>query len=80
MDLALLQVMRDGMLRRSAAAALTWGNVEIHGDGSGRLHVARSKTGQTAQGAVLYLGPQAVDALLAIRRGEAVINTQRQCL
>ena len=73
-DLALLQVMRDGMLRRSAAAALTWGNVEIHGDGSGRLHVARSKTDQTAQGAVLYLGPQAVDALLAFRPGEAVID------
>ena len=73
-DLALLQVMRDGLLRRSAAAALTWGNAEIHGDGSGRLHVAGSKTAQTAKGAVLYLGPQAVDAQLAIRPGEAVID------
>ena len=39
-----------------------------------RLHVARSKTDQTAEGAVLYLGPTAVDALLAIRPQEAVID------
>ena len=73
-DLALLQVMRDGMLRRSEAAALTWGNVDVQGDGTGRLHVARSKTDQTAQGAVLYIGPQAVDALLAIRPEEVMID------
>ena len=73
-DLALLQVMWDGLLRCSEASALTWGNVELHQDGSGRLHVARSKTGQSAEGAVLYLGPAAVDALLAIRPEEAVID------
>ena len=73
-DLALLQVMRDGLLRISEAAALTWGNVELQEDGSGRLHVARSKTDQSAEGAVLYLGPPAVKALLAIRPEEAVIN------
>ena len=72
-DLSLLQVMRDGMLRRSEAAALTWGNVESRE--TGRLHVARSKTDQTAQGAVLYIGPQAVDALLAIRPEEAAIDS-----
>ena len=74
MDLALLQVMRDGLLRRSEASALRWGDVEFHADGSGRLHVARSKTDQTAEGAVLYLGPAAVEALLAIRPQEAVID------
>ena len=73
-DLALLQVMRDGLLRRSEAAALTWGNVELQEDGSGRLHVARSKTDQSAEGVVLYLGPPAVNALLAIRPEEAVID------
>ena len=73
-DLALLQVMRDGLLRRSEAAALTWGNVELQEDGSGRLHVARSKTDQSADGVVLYLGPAAVNALLAIRPEEAVID------
>ena len=52
--------MRDGLLRRSEAAALTWGNVELQEDGSGRLHVARSKTDQSSEGVVLYLGPAAV--------------------
>ena len=73
-DLALLQVMRDGLLRRSEASSLQWGDVEFHADGSGRLHVVRSKTDQTAEGAVLYLGPAAVEALLAIRPQEAVID------
>ena len=50
------QVMRDGLLRVSEASALTWGNIELHEDGSGRLHVTRSKTDQTAEDAVLYLG------------------------
>ena len=72
-DLALLEVMRDGLLRGSEASALRWGDLEFHTDGSGRLHAQRSKTGQTAEGTVLYLGPAAVDALLAIRPEEAVI-------
>ena len=73
-DLALLEVMRDGLLRGSEASALRWGDLEFHTDGSGLLHVLRSKTDQTAEGAVLYLGPGAVDALLAIRPQEAVID------
>ena len=74
MDLALLQVMRDGLLRRSEAAALRWGDVEFHADGSGRLTIARSKTDQAAGGATLYLGPAAVEALLAIRPEAAVTD------
>ena len=73
-DLAILQVMRDGLLRRSEAAALRWGDLEFHAEGSGRLHVVRSKTDHAAEGAVLYLGPAAVEALLAIRPQEAVID------
>ena len=73
-DVALLEVMRDGLLRGSEASALRWGELEFHADGSGRLHVLRSKTDQTAEGAVLYLGPAAVEALLAIRPQEAVID------
>ena len=37
-----LRVMQDGLLRRSDAAALWWGDVE---DGLGWLHAVRSKTG-----------------------------------
>ena len=73
-DLALLEVMRDGLLRRSEASALRWGDLEFHADGSGRLHVLRSKMDQAAAGAVPYLGPAAVEALLAIRPQEAMIN------
>ena len=73
-DLALLQVMRDGLLRRSEAAALRLGDVEFHADGSGQLHVARYKTDQASEGQVLYLGPAAVEALLAIRPNEAIID------
>ena len=73
-DLALLEVMRDGLLRGSEASAFRWGDLEFHADGSGRLYVLRSKTDQTAEGTVLYLGPAAVDALLAIRPDEAMID------
>ena len=73
-DLALLQVMRDGLLRRSEASVLTWDQVELLADGSGRLHITRSKTDQAAAGTVLYLGSNAVEALLAIRPNEAVID------
>ena len=37
-------------------------------------HVARSKTDQTVQGVTLYLGPDAVSALMAIRATEAVMD------
>ena len=75
MDLALLQVSRDGLLRRSEASALTWGDLELQEDGSGRVRVARSKTDQTGRGTVLYLGPDAVSALLGIRPTESVRDT-----
>ena len=76
-DLALLEVMRGGLFRRSEAAALRWNDLEFHEDGSGRLHVAGSKAGQTDEGKVRCLGPAAVEALLAIRPEEAAINPAR---
>ena len=71
-EVSILQVIRAGLLRRSDAAALRWGDVELHEDGSGWLHVVRSKTDQAVEGALLYLGTVAVDAFLAIRAEEAV--------
>ena len=73
-DVALASVMRDGLLRVSEAAALRWGDVELAGDGSGRIRIPESKTDQEAEGVVLYLGPAAVLALLAVRPEEAVID------
>ena len=40
MDVAIATVMRDALLRRSEAAALTWADVERQPDGTGRAHGA----------------------------------------
>ena len=68
-DLALVAVLSDGGLRRSEAAALTWGDVVRwdDGSGSGRITVIRSKTDAEAQGAVVAITPVAMKALDAIR-------------
>ena len=66
-DLALVAVLSDGGLRRSEAAALTWGDVQRWDDGSGRITVIRSKTDVEAQGAVAAITPAAMKALDAIR-------------
>ena len=66
-DLALVAVLSDGGLRRSEAAALTWGDVQRWDDGSGRITVIRSKTDAEAQGAVVAITPAAMRALDAIR-------------
>ena len=65
-DVALLSVLRDGLLRRSEAAELRWGDLELQEDGSARLHVRRSKTDPEAEGVVLYIGQEATQALQAI--------------
>ena len=54
--------------------ALRWGDVELAGDSCGRIRIPESKTDQEAEGVVLYLGPAAAEALLAIRPEEAVID------
>ena len=66
-DLALVAVLSDRGLRRSEAAALTWGDVQRWDDGSGRITVIRSKTDAEAQGAVVAITPTAMEALSAIR-------------
>ena len=57
-DLALLQVMRDGLLRRSEAAALRWGDLEFHADGSGRLHVLQVQDRPSGRGHGALSGPR----------------------
>ena len=43
LELAIIGVMADGGLRRSEAAALTWGGVELWADGTGRLTIQKGK-------------------------------------
>ena len=66
-DLALVAVLSDAGLRRSEAAALTWGEVQRWDDGSGRITVLRSKTDVEAAGAVVAITPAAMRALEALR-------------
>ena len=66
-DVALAAALSDAGLRRSEAAALTWGDVARWEDGSGRITVVRSKTDVEAQGAVVAITPAAMAALSAIR-------------
>ena len=66
-DVALVAVLSDAGLRRSEAAALTWGDVQRWDDGSGRITVIRSKTDVEAQGVVVAITPAAMAALSAIR-------------
>lgn len=66
-DLALIQTMRDALLRGSEAIALTWADIRFEKDGSARLTIRRSKTDQEGSGAVQFLGPDAAEALRAIQ-------------
>ena len=66
-DVALAAVLSDAGLRRSEAAALTWGDAQRWDDGSGRITVVRSKTDAEAQGATVAITPAAMRALSAIR-------------
>lgn len=68
-DIALCSVLSDGGLRRSEAAALTWGDVEIAADRSGRVRLARSKTDQKGEWEVVAITASTVQALDAIRNG-----------
>ena len=71
-DIALVRTMRDGLLRRSEAAALQWQDLSAESDGSGRLHIARSKTDQEARGYVAYLTPATTACLQRIRPEDAL--------
>ncbi len=66
-DIALVRTLRDGLLRRSEAAALQWQDLSTESDGSARLHIARSKTDQEARGHVAYLTPATATCLLRIK-------------
>ena len=74
MDLVLLSLLRDGLLRRSEAAELRWSDAEFRGDGAALLHIPQSKTDQEAEGVVLYIGRAAAGALQAIRPAEESLD------
>jgi len=69
-DYALISVMRDGLLRVSETAALTWADIKPDGEGGGTVFIGRSKTDQTGQGAYQYIGPATLGALEYLTRGQ----------
>ena len=66
-DIALIALMRDCMLRRSEAAAVTWSDITSHFDGSGRLQLGVTKTDQEGEGDLLFVSRQTMSDLAAIR-------------
>ena len=65
-DVTLIGVMRDAMLRRSEAEALLWNDIESEADGTGRLTIRRSKTDQTGDGSVRYISAAVMDCVRAL--------------
>ena len=65
LDLAIIGVLADGGLRRSEAAALTWGDVELWADGTGRLTVQKGKN--QVEPATVAVTPATARALGEIR-------------
>ena len=68
-DVALISVMRDAMLRRSEAAALTWDDIRAEPDGTGRLVIRRSKTDPDGRGVVVFVSAATMAALQRIPPG-----------
>ena len=67
LDVALISLMRDAMLRVSEAAALSSMDIESAVDGTGRLLIRRSKTDAEGQRAVAFLSAPTMAALALIR-------------
>ena len=62
-DIAIISVLREGLLRRAECAALRVRHFSREPDGSGRIQITRSKTDQSGEGRILFLGEQAAGAL-----------------
>ena len=66
-DNALISLMRDGMLRSSEAAALTWDDLEEADHGTGRIKIKRSKTDQEGEGFRAFVSRRTMRLLSAMR-------------
>ena len=66
-DIALILVMRDGVMGRSLAATVTWSNIQWAADGSGLLAIRHSQTDRTGRRVAAYLSRATMSALRAIQ-------------
>ena len=69
LEVALIRLMRDAMLRVSEAAALTWQDMQTLPDGTGRLLIRRSKTDPDGEGFVAFLSAQTMAAIKLMTNG-----------
>ncbi len=67
LDVAMISLMRDAMLRVSEAAVLIWRDIASAADGTGRLLIRRSKTDAEGEGAVAFVSTATMAALCSIR-------------
>ena len=67
LDVAIVLVMRDGLLRVSEAATLRWSDVAPNPDGSATAVIRRPKTKSTT---TAYFAPATMEALLAAKVGD----------
>ena len=75
LDIALICLMRDAMLRVSEAAVLTWTDIVNEGDETGRLLIRRSKTDSEGEGAVAFLSAPTMGALRSICGAKAATDS-----
>lgn len=68
LDIALLSLMRDALLRVGEARSLTWNCLGREPNGTGRLTIVRSKTDRAGRGAVVYVSRQTMADIDAIRK------------
>ena len=68
-DISMVSLMRDGLLRVSEAAALKYGDLEALEDGTGRLLIRRSKTDQEGETATAFISRSTMEAIERIRNG-----------
>ena len=66
-EIALVRMMRDGLLRIGEAAAARWDDLVFDSDGSATLRIRRSKTDQAGEGAEVWLSPPTAVALKRLR-------------
>ena len=62
-DIAVVSLLREGLLRRDECASLCARDFSRESDGSGRLLITRSKTDQDGEGCALFLGEQIAAAV-----------------
>ena len=69
LDMAVIRLMRDALLRVSEAAVLTWQDLRTEADGTGRLLIHCSKTDPEGAGTVMFVSAETMATLRVIRRG-----------